>query len=121
MPRNTARDQKAYLYDMLESARVIRGYVAGVTFDQFWANGEKRDAVAMRIATIGDAARHVTKATEAATPAVPFPNLRGMRNRTAHEYGKIDFREVWQVARQDIEPLIAALEGYFATQDTPPS
>lgn len=114
MPRKTVREQNAFLYDMLESARVIRGYVAGVTFEAFWENREKRDAVAMRIAAIGDAARHVTKATESAVPAVPFHNICGMRNRLAHDYGQVDFREVWSVAQQDIEPLIAALEDYFA-------
>jgi len=116
MPRETAKDQNAYLYDMLESARVIRRYMEGVTFDQFWENSEKRDAVALRIATIGDAARHATKATESAIPAVSFRNIRGMRNRIAHDYGKVDFREVWSVTQQDIEPLIAALEAYFRQQ-----
>jgi len=113
MSPKSAKDQKAYLYDMLESARAIGRYMQGVTFDQFWDNGEKRDAVAMRIAALGDAARNVTKITEAEIPAVPFGNIRGMRNRIAHDYGKVNFREVWKVAEQDIKPLIGALEGYF--------
>ena len=113
MQPKSAKDQNAYLYDMMESARAICRYVEGVEFDQFWDNGEKRDAVAMRIAAIGDAARNVTKATEAAIPGVPFPNIRGMRNRVAHDYGKVDFREVWKVAEQDIRPLMMALETHF--------
>jgi len=114
MQPKAAKDQNTYLYDMIESARAIYRYTEGVTFEQFWDNGEKRDAVAMRIATIGDAARNVTKVIETANPAIPFSNIRGMRNRIAHEYGKVDFREVWKVAEQDIKPLIAALEEYFA-------
>jgi uncharacterized protein with HEPN domain len=45
---------------MLESARKALGYVQGVSYDEFWHNSEKRDAVAMRIAAIGEAARQVT-------------------------------------------------------------
>ncbi len=114
MPEGKAKHQNAHLYDMLESARAIRGYVAGVMFEQFWDNSEKRDAVAMRIAGIGDAARHIAKATEQALPSVPFHNIRGMRNRIAHHYGKVDFREVWKVAQQDTEPLIIEIEKFLA-------
>ena len=119
MQPKKAKDQSAYLYDMMESARAICRYTEGVAFDQFWDNAEKRDAVAMRIAAIGDAARNVDKATEATIPAVPFQNIRGMRNRIAHDYGKVDFREVWKVAEKDIKPLISALEEYFAKHGVP--
>jgi uncharacterized protein with HEPN domain len=116
MQPKAGKDQNAHLYDMLESARVIQRYMEGVTDEQFWENGEKRDAVAMRLATIGDAARHITKDTAAAIPAIPFNGIQGMRNRIAHDYGKVNFREVWKVTQQDIKPLITALEGYFEKQ-----
>jgi uncharacterized protein with HEPN domain len=60
MPPESSKDQRAYLHDMLESARKALGYVQGVSYDEFWHNSEKRDAVAMRIAAIGEAARQVT-------------------------------------------------------------
>lgn len=41
---------------MLEAARLIHGYMAGVSFDQFWHNSEKRDAVALRISVLGESA-----------------------------------------------------------------
>jgi uncharacterized protein with HEPN domain len=88
-----------------------------VTADQFWDNGEKRDAVAMRISAIGEAARNLTRETEAALPTVPFGNIRGMRNRIAHEYGKVDFREVWNVTQQDIGNLVTVLGLYFAKKN----
>jgi uncharacterized protein with HEPN domain len=36
-----------------------------------------------------------------------------MRNRIARDYGAVDFKIVWAVTQQEIEPLIAALEAYF--------
>jgi uncharacterized protein with HEPN domain len=114
----SAKTQDAYLYDMLESAQAIQKYTSGVTADQFWDNPEKRDAVAMRIAAISDAAGQVTAATASKIPEIPFRNIRGMRNRIAHEYGSVNFREVWKVVDHDIKPLIAALENYFSKQRT---
>ena len=47
-------------------------------------------------------------------PAIPFPDIRAMRNRIAHHYHRVDFKIVWENAHNDIPPLIAALEAHFA-------
>jgi uncharacterized protein with HEPN domain len=44
-----------------------------------------------------------------------------MRNRIAHDYGAVDFRIVWTVTQEEIEPLIAALSVYFANRPRPES
>ena len=80
---------------------------------------EKRDAVALRISVLGESAHKVDKVTEAALPGVPFKSIRGMRNRIAHDYGAVDFRIVWTVTQEEIEPLIAALSAYFAERLKP--
>lgn len=121
MVKPAPKSQDAYLHDMLEAATLIRGYVAGVTFEGFWQNSEKRDAVALRISVLGESAHKIDKTTEAALPAVPFKSIRGMRNRIAHEYGAVDFKIVWAVTQQEINPLIAALETYFHNRPPPPT
>jgi uncharacterized protein with HEPN domain len=113
MAKPAPKSQHAHLHDMLEAARLIRGYLAGVGFDEFWHNSEKRDAVALRISVLGESAHRIDKATEAALPGIPFKSIRGMRNRIARDYGAVDFKIVWAVTQQEIEPLIAALEAYF--------
>jgi uncharacterized protein with HEPN domain len=112
----SAKDQNAHFCDMMKSAQAIARYMAGVTFEQFRDNREKRDAVAMRIAAIGDAAQHVTKAAEWEVPGISFQNFRKMRDRIAPGYGKVDVREVWTVAERDITPLLEVLEGHFVKQ-----
>ena len=113
MAKASPKTQDAYLHDMLEAARLIHAYMAGVTFDEFWQNSEKRDAVALRISVLGESAHKIDKATEAAVPGIPFKSIRGMRNRLAHDYGAVDFKIVWAVTQAEIEPLITALETYF--------
>ena len=113
MAKLAPKTQDAYLHDMLEAARLICGYVEGVSFDDFWHNSEKRDAVALRLSVLGESAHRIDKATAAALPSIPFKSIRGLRNRIAHDYGAVDFKIVWAVAQQEIGPLIAALENQF--------
>jgi uncharacterized protein with HEPN domain len=113
MAKASPKTQDAYLHDMLEAALLIRGYVAGVTFEEFWHNSEKRDAVALRISVLGESAGKIAKATEAMLPSIPFKSIRGMRNRIAHDYGAVDFKIVWAVTQEEIEPLSTALAAYF--------
>ena len=119
MAKPAPRSQDAYLHDMLEAAKLIHGYMAGVTFEEFWYNSEKRDAVALRISVLGESAYRIDKATEAVLPGIPFKGIRGMRNRIAHDYGAVDFKIVWAVTQEEIAPLITALESYF--HHRPPS
>ena len=103
----------AHLHDMLEAARLIRLYMKKVSFEEFWHHNEKRDAVALRLSIIGEAAAHVSPVAQKALPSIPFKQIRGLRNRIAHDYGAIDFKIVWEVTQKEIGPLIAALEAYI--------
>ena len=114
MPKSSPKSQDAYLYDMLEAARLIRAYTSGVTYEAFAANNEKRDAVALRLSVLGECASKIDKATEATLPAIPFKHLRGLRNRITHDYGTVDFSIVWAVVQKDIAPLISTLEAHLA-------
>ena len=103
----------AHLHDMLESARLAVSYVRGQTFEQFWDDSKARDAVAMRLTVIGEAAGRVSAETVTKLPAVPFHQIRGIRNRIAHTYDRVDFREVWTITQHDLKPLVAELEKYL--------
>ncbi len=110
------RLQKAHLYEMLESAVRIREYMAGISYDEFWDSAQQRDAVAMRRSVMGEAARKIDASSERALPNIPFKKLRGMRNRITHDYDRVNFKVVWTITQTEIEPLIGALNAYFAEQ-----
>jgi uncharacterized protein with HEPN domain len=109
----------AYLHDMLEAAHLIRVYMRNVSFEEFWHHNEKRDAIALRLSVIGEAAAHVSPATQKALPSIPFKQIRGLRNRIAHDYGAIDFKIVWEVTQKEIGPLITALKAYMGKKSRP--
>lgn len=120
MPGTTPpRPPEALLSEMLESAHTVRDYVVGLSFDEFWDDFKTRDAVAMRLIVLGEAARHVDPATVAKLPAIPFADIRATRNRIAHDYSRVNFKIVWEISQADIPPLIAAPEAHFV-QHPPP-
>ena len=84
------KPSSAYLFEILESARIVRDYTAGLTFDDFWDRPQTRDAVAMRLVVIGESATKVEAATVATLPLIPFPKICATRNRIVHDYGKVN-------------------------------
>ncbi|MEO7799441.1 MAG: DUF86 domain-containing protein [Opitutaceae bacterium] len=105
--------QSGLLRDMLDSALLIRSYLAGVDREGFLADREKQDAVLRRLEIIGEAASRVGPQTQAQFPQLPFRGMRGMRNVIAHDYGEVDLELVWQTADADLPKLIEALQRHF--------
>ncbi len=105
--------QSGLLRDMLDSARSIRTYLAGVNHETFLAGAEKQDAVLRRFEIIGEAASRLAPETQALFPSLPFRSMRGMRNIIAHDYGEADLALVWKTATTDLPGLNETLERYF--------
>ena len=105
--------QEALLRDILDSAKAIRHYLAGVSREQFFANTEKQDAVLRRFEVIGEAASRLAPETQKLFPELPFRAMRGMRNIIAHDYGDVDLDQVWKTATSDLDRLIGPLEKHF--------
>ncbi|MDD5262361.1 MAG: DUF86 domain-containing protein [Methylacidiphilales bacterium] len=106
--------QNGLLKDIFDSARAIRQYLTGVTWDDFFKNPEKQDAILRRFEIIGEAAGRLAPETQTAFPQLPFRSMKGMRNIIAHDYGEVDLDQVWKTATRDLDGLIDTLEKHFA-------
>jgi uncharacterized protein with HEPN domain len=94
---------------MLEAVRRVRRYTSGTTFDSFCADDRTVDAVIRNLALIGEAARHVGEETTARCPAVPWIDIRDMRNVLVHEYFGVDLQTVWRTVVDDLPALEKSL------------
>lgn len=108
-------DQLGRLRDIRDSCLLIEGYAHGVSPDEFFEDTEKQDAMIRRIEIIGEATAHLSEATRAELPELPFRQMRGMRNVFAHDYGHIDVALVWKAATEKI-PLIRRVLDDFLRQ-----
>lgn len=59
---------------------------------------------------VGEAAVRVSEDTRGKYAEIPWFQIIGLRNRLVHGYDAVDLDILWDIATQDLPPLIAALE-----------
>ncbi len=101
---------KEYLLDILQAARLAVAYAGGKSQEEFLWDVQCQDAVIRRLEIIGEAARRVSEQTRTDYPHLPWIEMIGMRNFLIHEYDDVDLTIVWHAVHIDLPPLIAALE-----------
>jgi uncharacterized protein with HEPN domain len=111
------REWRVRVTDIVEAAERAIAYVRGLTFDQFASDPRTIDAVSYAIVVIGEAAKAIPEPVIRAAPEIPWTDIRGMRNRVAHEYFGVDVKVLWQTVRDDLPPLLATLRTLAARSD----
>lgn len=102
---------------MLDAARRAFEFVADIDVQTFAASELHQSAVIRQLEVIGEAARAISDETKATNTAIPWSTIGGMRNILLHEYFRVDVTRVWETVRDDIPPLIAALEAIVPPDD----
>lgn len=110
------RDPAERLRDILEAIAAIERY----------SNCEKRaferDELLQtwfvrNLQIIGEAARTIPEEVRELAPAVPWPQIAGMRNILVHGYFEIDTDLVWDAVTRDVPSLKPAIEQLLASLD----
>ena len=95
--------------DILDAITEIQAFLANASLDEFRIDPKTQKAVTMDLAIIGEAARFVPEDIVAITPDIPWPLMRGMRNRIMHGYFDVDVQIVWETSCHDLPPLVEPL------------
>ncbi len=111
------REWRVRVKDIFEAAERALGYVQGLTFEEFAADPRTVDAVSYAIVVIGEAVKAVPETVTVAMPEIPWADIRGMRNKVAHEYFGVDVGVLWQTVREDLPPLVVSLRALAARSD----
>ncbi len=104
------KDDTVYLREILDCIAQIEEYVAGVSYETFYRERMRRDAVIKQIENIGEAARKLSKGLREKHFEVPWMQIINMRHVATHEYSSLDWRVVWDTATTDIAPLKEAIQ-----------
>jgi uncharacterized protein with HEPN domain len=100
----------ASLWDMREAARLIAGFLHGVTYTDYEKNLMLRSAIERQLEIIGEAARRVSPEFQQAHPEIAWRNMTGLRNILAREYGEIKIDRIWLIATTNVVELIRLLD-----------
>lgn len=83
----------------------------GNDIEKFKADNDYKDSLSMKIFQIGELANHLTdEYLEKAKNEINWNAIRGMRNRFAHGYGKMDSTKIFYTAVEDIPVIKEFLE-----------
>ena len=100
------------LQHMLDAAREAIGFVRGKTREDLDRDSMLFRALVNCIEVVGEAAARVGEQTKAGTPAIPWREIVGMRNRLIHAYFDISRDVVWSTVTHDLallEPQLTAI------------
>jgi uncharacterized protein with HEPN domain len=107
------RDDRAYLFDMLEHARFLLEETQGWGLDDLTANRLLASGIVREIQIIGEAASKVSVETRHSVSSIPWHMIIGMRHRLVHAYEAVDWSEILSVLENDLHSLVEILEAYF--------
>jgi uncharacterized protein with HEPN domain len=109
-------DDSTRLRHMLDAAREAIGFTKGKQRADFDKDRQLVLAVLKCIEIVGEASAAISTATTSRYPAIPWRQIRGMRNRLTHGYYEVDLDVVWDTVTHNLGPLVAALEQVLQTK-----
>ena len=105
-----ARRDDDRLVHMLAAAR----RAVSLTADRARGDLDEDDVLALALThlleILGEAAKGVSPETKERNPDLPWSQMAATRDRLIHGYFSVDLDIVWQIARHDLPPVVAALE-----------
>lgn len=104
------RDPDVLLEDIRSSIDKIERYTAGLSEASFLADEKTMDAVVRNLEIIGEAAKQLSAEFKTRSPAIPWSQIAGLRNRIVHDYAGIDRQLVWQIVKTAIPKLAVQIE-----------
>ena len=103
------RDWTLRVQDILEAIEKIQLYTRDATQESLRVDARTVDAVVRNLTVIGEATRHVPSEIQQRYPAIPWDDMRDMRNVVVHEYFRISYPILWRTIQSNLPPLVEQL------------
>ena len=103
-------DWQRRLHHIQEAVADIESGTTGMSYDRFVAERMLRLAVERCLEIISEASRHIPAALKASHPGIYWRGVADFGNVLRHGYDQVVVRRVWEIVRDDLPPLKAAVE-----------
>ena len=98
------------LRHMLDHAREAVAMVEGKVREDLDSNRMLELSLIRLIEIVGEAANRISPEFQQSHSDIPWPKVRGMRNRLIHGYDAVDFNILWDTVQLDLPQLISVLD-----------
>jgi uncharacterized protein with HEPN domain len=100
------------LQDILEQAREVQSFTAGMTFSMYQTDRKTQAAVERKFEIIGEALNRVRSANPEILERIrDYRSIISFRNILAHGYDSVEDRVVWGIIENDLNTLISDTSG----------
>ncbi len=90
---------------MLEDITDIKEFTEGVDFDTFVTSSIIRKSVCMSLINLGELAKALPADFKSKSREIPWKDITGLRDITAHKYHTLNLDIIWTVVTNDIPSL----------------
>ena len=108
MPLN--ENDLSFLIDIVDCIMDINEFTKGIEFYEFEKDKMRKLAVERQLEIIGQAANKISIDTQNILKNIPWPNIIGLRNKLAHDYGEILAERIWIISKNSIQELLKELK-----------
>jgi uncharacterized protein with HEPN domain len=98
------------LAHIVEAIDAIVAFTAGKTIDDLYADSMLRSAVRYQLTVIGEAANNITETTRNLLPKVTWRKIIATRNIIIHGYSLVDEEIIWNIIKEKLPELNAAIK-----------
>jgi uncharacterized protein with HEPN domain len=104
------KDFRVYVNQILEAICEIEEFTKDLTYEDFLRNKMAIKAVSMNLILIGENVRLVPVEIKRKYRQIPWGRMKSARNFIAHEYPKVEFKEMWGTANFELPPIRTMLQ-----------
>ena len=104
------RRDETTLLNIAEAARLVAGFVQGLSKDAFLDDSKTQSAVLYQLIVMGEAVKRLSAEFRTQHIEIPWSLIAGMRDHLIHGYDIVDWDEVWKTATRDVAALLTQIE-----------
>lgn len=97
--------EELYLYNILESIKIIEKHMSKVSFSKFMDSTIIQDAVSKRLEEIGENARKISEKVRKKHKEVEWEEYISTRNFLTHVYQMLNVTRLWKIIKKDLPKL----------------
>ncbi len=110
MSKDSTREWRFYLDDMISFAEKVIAYTDGLDQENFVASELNYDATLRNLELIGEAATNIPEVVRQKYPKIPWRMVIATRNKLIHGYLGIDNDTLWSIIQDDVPALLRELQ-----------
>ena len=95
-----------HLLQIRHELEMALSFIDGVTSEQFADDDLRQHAVCMAVAQVGEHVKKLSKRFVASQPKVAWKAIAGTRDWIVHDYGNLDFDEIYKSVTDEAEGII---------------